>query len=78
MIGRCDLRLKRRSVSFSAWFDLALQVGIVSDSEWENGEYCVEAFDGWHPYAEMVAAFSLTSLGMILAGGESDDACDEI
>ncbi|PZD70448.1 hypothetical protein C1752_12231 [Acaryochloris thomasi RCC1774] len=51
---------------FSVWFDLAVQVGIVFDSEWQEGEYWVEAFDGWHPFAEIVATFSVSALNRIL------------
>jgi hypothetical protein len=52
---------------FSAWFKLALQLGIVVDSDLDDGQLWVLTSAGaWEPWTEVSAAFTFRYLQGIL------------
>ncbi|NJN37943.1 MAG: hypothetical protein HC790_03150 [Acaryochloridaceae cyanobacterium CSU_3_4] len=51
---------------FNHWFELAQRLKLVTDSEWIETQYWVEANSRWLPYAEMIGIFPVPVLQRML------------
>jgi hypothetical protein len=44
----------------------SVRVGLVTDSEWQDGQYWVKSAQGVQPYAELAAMFTLKVMKRML------------
>lgn len=52
----------QEQIEFNEWFQLAQQLGVVIDSDIEEGEFWVLTAEEWQPYGELASTFSLRYL----------------
>ncbi len=66
----CDLPSMEDQSEFNSWFKLALQLGIVVDSDLYNGQlWVLTSVGAWEPWTEVSAAFTFRYLqGMLKPG----------
>ena len=64
--NRQDFPSLGETEEFNQWFTLAIQLQLVSDSNWQDGEYWVESLQGICPYAELAATFTLKAMKRML------------